>query len=211
VRSQAWRPSSGWAGLYLHSDAGVDLRQYEALSFFIHGSRSGQKVKIRLYDANNKSFGTSVTIEPVLDAWKQFTIPLAALGGDRLTKGIVFQEGTGQSQSYLHFDSIRLLAPSAAPKAPTGVAAAGACGSITIDWNDNLESDLAYYAVRRSTQPDTAAGVWTRLPQDFKSSFATDSSAELVAGTQYPLLRHRDRHLRERQRSLGGRVGRVEV
>ncbi len=70
------------------------------------------------------------------------------------------------------------------PAAPTGVTATPGTGKVNLNWNDNTESDFSYYAVRRSTQPDTSnLAAWTRLPGNLTTSQVTDTDTALVPGT----------------------------
>jgi hypothetical protein len=77
------------------------------------------------------------------------------------------------------------LPSTGAPAAPTGLTATGGDRRVSLDWADNTETDLAYYAVRRSTQPDTNSGTWTRLPGNYTQSAVTDTDTALVNGTTY--------------------------
>lgn len=50
------------------------------------------------------------------------------------------------------------------PAAPTGVTASlTPAGDVRVDWADNAEPDLAYYAVRWTTSPDLDKSKWTVL------------------------------------------------
>jgi hypothetical protein len=74
---------------------------------------------------------------------------------------------------------------SGTPSTPTGLTAVGGGGKITLDWNNNPESDIAYYAVRRSSNPTSDKSTWTRLAGNFTTSSAVDSSSTLVGTTRY--------------------------
>jgi len=66
------------------------------------------------------------------------------------------------------------------PAAPTGLAAAPSDSQVTLNWDDNTESDLAGYNVYRST---TAGGPYTKIAALPTTSDYTDS--DLVNGTTY--------------------------
>ncbi len=72
-----------------------------------------------------------------------------------------------------------------APAAPTGVSATGGDRQVVLNWNDNVEPDFSYYAVRRSTQSDPNMGTWTRLPGNLQVSSATDADVALANSTTY--------------------------
>src|SRR4051794_3558364 len=83
------------------------------------------------------------------------------------------------------FENVVAAAPPAPPPpvswAP--VPAVGGSRTVELDWNASTEPDVAYYAVRRSRQPDPDTPDWIRLAPDFTSSEATDSN--LAPGIYY--------------------------
>jgi fibronectin type 3 domain-containing protein len=74
-----------------------------------------------------------------------------------------------------------LLIDTLPPSAPTGLSALAGDGFITLDWDDNAESDLSGYAVWRGT----ASGDYeaTPLAEDLSTSQFTDTN--LISGTTY--------------------------
>jgi unsaturated chondroitin disaccharide hydrolase len=79
------------------------------------------------------------------------------------------------------------------PTAPTGLKATiSPTNAVTLDWNDNPAAEtIAYYAVRRSTQPSATAPdpatatLWTRLTTNFTTSTATDDLSTVSEGTYW--------------------------
>lgn len=71
------------------------------------------------------------------------------------------------------------------PRAPTNVTARATMQSVTLRWKPNSADGFAYFAVRRSTQPDPDRGSWTRLDPDYRDPTAVDSSEELAPGSTY--------------------------
>jgi fibronectin type 3 domain-containing protein len=67
-----------------------------------------------------------------------------------------------------------------APAVPSGLSGTAATNSISLNWNDNSESDLAGYAVYRSTTSGTG---FAPLAEDLTQSSYTDSAIQ--AGTTY--------------------------
>src|SRR3712207_1637277 len=53
-------------------------------------------------------------------------------------------------------------ADSQAPAAPRGVTARVVANAVVLDWADNAEADLSYYAVRRTTNRSLDMSRWTR-------------------------------------------------
>lgn len=66
------------------------------------------------------------------------------------------------------------------PAAPTGLTATPGDGSVSLDWNDNTEPDLASYSVHRAT---TQGGPYTPLADPVSSSSHVDNTA--ANGTTY--------------------------
>jgi hypothetical protein len=69
------------------------------------------------------------------------------------------------------------------PAIPTNVKATAGNAQVTITWNANTETNLAYYAVRRSTDPNADPTTWTRLATNYTTPTATDTG--LSNGTTY--------------------------
>src|SRR5262245_55187432 len=63
TRSIAWRATSAWGGLYLHSDSGINTTGYDTLSFAAYASQSS-KLALQLYDANNRAIGSQIVLSP---------------------------------------------------------------------------------------------------------------------------------------------------
>jgi dextranase len=72
------------------------------------------------------------------------------------------------------------LAANTAPAAPTGLTATTGDNSVSLDWNDNIEPDLASYTVYRST---TSGSGYASIASEVMTSAYTDNTA--VNGTRY--------------------------
>jgi len=70
----------------------------------------------------------------------------------------------------------------AIPPAPSGVSASVTNQIATLTWNASTDPHFSYFAIRRGTQPDPTAGIWTRLPGNSSSPTVTDSPGP---GTHY--------------------------
>ncbi|HKL21755.1 MAG TPA: DNRLRE domain-containing protein, partial [Tichowtungia sp.] len=66
------------------------------------------------------------------------------------------------------------------PAAPTGLVASASAGSVSLDWNDNAEDDLAGYSVYRST---TSGGGYSEITNSLTASETSDNSVS--NGTAY--------------------------
>ena len=107
--------NAGWAGLYLHTNAAVDLSGYEALSFWIHGGVAGNQQILIV--ANGSSENTSaVTVQA--DTWSQVTVPFSALGSPSSLSDIYWQSNTSVAQGVFYLDDIVLVAGGGTPSSP---------------------------------------------------------------------------------------------
>ncbi|MBA2743611.1 MAG: hypothetical protein H0U43_04765 [Chthoniobacterales bacterium] len=68
------------------------------------------------------------------------------------------------------------------PASPTGLIATASIAAISLDWDDNAESDLAGYKVERST---TASGPWTLLNSLLLSTSAYNDGTAQPGVTSY--------------------------
>lgn len=94
---------------------------------------------------------------------------------DDLSPGVAYQfavrgiSSGGASSSVSTALSRTAPNKSGAPATPTGLAATSTLESITLDWNDNTEDDLAYYEVYRHTS--NSSGSATKLANTLSSRF----------------------------------------
>jgi hypothetical protein len=146
-----WTINKPWAGLYLHSDVGVQLVSSSKVELAIRAKNSGQKLMVGL-DVAGKRLGplplSQFGGDPQLNTWKLYSVPLSAFstGGGTLT-GLILQDAVGGA-SPVAFDvddvgftglpvpptptSTPTVAPTSTPTAsPTPVPATGSgCSSI---------------------------------------------------------------------------------
>ena len=103
-----------WSGLMFHHP-GVDLAQYQALEFWVHGGTTGgQSVQLVLSDGT-QTLG-AVPLDAALGApiapgtWQKVTVSLSDLG---LLSGtlvdLYFQDGSGADQGTLYLDDLSLI------------------------------------------------------------------------------------------------------
>lgn len=123
-KSIAFTPYSGWAGLYLHNNSGINTSGANVLHFTAKASSGGQGLQILLYDGNNNVI-KAVNLnnyggQPIADSWKVYNIPLADLNASsRQIKGVVFQESLGRSQPTLYIDEVQFTSNATTQPSPT--------------------------------------------------------------------------------------------
>ena len=78
--------------------------------------------------------------------------PDLALAQSRVDQMTTFAEGLADQFQLLADDlQLRLDETTAAPAAPANVTAIGGAGQVTLDWDDNVETDIDFYRVYRAT------------------------------------------------------------
>jgi subtilisin family serine protease len=99
------------------------------------------------------------------------------------TKGVVTSSST--ANNHLLYSLVASSGggeDTTAPAAPTGLTATGGDASVTLDWADNTESDLAGYNVYRST---TSEGPYTKINGSTVVSSSSYVDTGLSNGTTY--------------------------
>lgn len=155
--------TEGYSGLFLHHD-GLDTGGKQWLEFWINGGATGNQ-SLQLY-AEDKSDRAPVQIalSPYLEggkiaanAWKKARVPLADLQlGNAVLTGLVFQNGTANSQGTYFLDDIQLVGdgskpsptpftiPPFGPKAPPYPTSAPA-GVVPANWPNNFMLGLSNF------------------------------------------------------------------
>lgn len=123
----------GWAGLYLHRDAGIDLAEHDALELWVRGAGTGaQQVTVALLSGG--AVAGSASLAPFVaggsvpaGSWAKATVPFSALGvTSGLLDGFWLQDASGVNQPTLYVDDVQLLARTTPPPPPAVV-------SVTVD------------------------------------------------------------------------------
>lgn len=107
--------NAGWAALYLHTNAAVDLSGYQALRFWIHGGAAGNQQILIV--ANGSTQNTSA-VTAQANTWNQVTVPFSALGSPSSLSDIYWQNNTSAAQGVFYLDDIVLVAGGGTPPAP---------------------------------------------------------------------------------------------
>lgn len=114
TQSVAVTYTRGWGALYLHPSSGIDLAEYEQLSFWIHGGVAGNQ-QLRLVANGDGNYDVAITAQA--NTWTRINIALSALGNPASLSDIYWQDTTGNGQSTFYLDDIRLL-PRTGPPPP---------------------------------------------------------------------------------------------
>lgn len=121
----------GWAGLFLHRDAGISLVAYEALEFWVNGGGTGGQV-LRIAILMGDSIAGSAPLAPFVDGgaipagqWAKARVPVADLG---VTSGVLsgfwLQDDTGGNQPAVYLDDLSAAERTGPPPPPVPVAVA---------------------------------------------------------------------------------------
>jgi peptidoglycan/xylan/chitin deacetylase (PgdA/CDA1 family) len=104
----------GWAGLMFHHD-GLDLSQYQAIEFWVHGGTAGgQAVRLVLHDGSQTlgfiRLDTAMGAPIAAGTWRKVSVSLASLGISSGTlRDIYFQDDSGGDQPAVYLDDISLI------------------------------------------------------------------------------------------------------
>lgn len=123
----------GWAGLYLHRDAGIDVATHDTLELWVRGAGSGgQQVTVALLSggavAGSGPLASFVAGGSVpAGSWAKATVSFASLGVTTgILHGLWLQDASGGNQATLYVDDVQILARTTPPEPPAAV-------SVTID------------------------------------------------------------------------------
>jgi hypothetical protein len=112
-----------WEGVFLHSPTLIDVADYDAIRFWIHGGPGGGQLLRLSVQLGSSSLG-SATI-PMLTAggWAEHVISLADLGmPSGPFDGVTFQDDSGANQATLFLDDIALVESNSPPPKPVAIA-----------------------------------------------------------------------------------------
>ena len=113
---------SGYGGLYLERDAGIDLSVYGTLDFWIHGGAvGGQNVRVAALVAN-KSVGDAPLTNFIAggkipaNQWVEVHVPFASLGvSSGVLSGFWLADGSGGTQAAVYVDDVQISERSTLP------------------------------------------------------------------------------------------------
>ncbi|MDB5166647.1 MAG: 1,4-beta cellobiohydrolase [Candidatus Saccharibacteria bacterium] len=120
----AFTPSTGWFGLYLHTDRAVPTSPYNSIQFKL---KTSSPTSMRLYGFDqNWQPSQSVELKDYVtanisnDGWRIYTVPLSALRlASNSLNGLVLQDTTGQTQPTFYMDDVALQANAITPAPST--------------------------------------------------------------------------------------------
>lgn len=180
--SIAFTPTAGYAGLYLHTDTGIDTTPYTTLTFDAQASATGETFAVGTYDATNQLLHPVISLDQYGgqpgSTWRTYNVPLADLNATGKTiKGIVIQDISNTSGQPLYIDNIALSttttaqATQATPTAAPVAASQNTSSTITASSGDPL-SGMPFFN-------DTSNDPATQQEQQWQSS--QPANASLIA------------------------------
>lgn len=116
----------GWAGLFLHRDAGFTGNDYEAIELWVRGSGAGgQQLGVAVMSGGSPAGSVAPLAGFVAGgsipagSWAKATVPFSALGLSTGTwDGLCLQDASGGNQATIYVDDVRLVARTSPPPPP---------------------------------------------------------------------------------------------
>ncbi len=116
----------GWAGLFLHRDAGFTGAEYEAIELWVRGSGAGGQQLTVAVTSGGSPAGSAAPLAGFVaggsipaESWAKATVPFSALGlSTGSWDGLWIQDSSGGNQATLYVDDIQLLARTGPPPPP---------------------------------------------------------------------------------------------
>lgn len=109
-RSVAVTYDAGWAALSLRKCTALSTSGYSAIRFWVHGGSGANKsLRVSTQTADNGGNSTAVTVTATAGQWSEITVNLSQLGNPTSIKRLNIQNNSGNAQSVIYFDDIRLV------------------------------------------------------------------------------------------------------
>lgn len=99
---------NGYGGLFIHN-GGVATADYTTLRFFIHGGSAGGQALTLCANTGDCNGRPSYQVAATANAWKQFDVPLSALGSPATISELLWKNDVGTMLPGLYFDDIALV------------------------------------------------------------------------------------------------------
>jgi len=137
------------------------------------------------YSSDGASYVDMLVVTKTSDDsfYQSYTLPNSLTGTVYVRVQDTDRSAGNQNLDTLYVDEMYILCggspPDLPPDAPQNLIATGGDGQVNLDWDDNTESDLAYYVVYRS---EGAGGPYGELASCFASMYVDDN---VVDGTTY--------------------------
>jgi len=107
--------TSGWAGLQIWNDSGVDTSRFTALRFAIRATRTTEPFAVYLRTSDSTNLTDPVPLSryggyPGANGWTVYTIPLADLNAANVSlSGIIIHDWSDHALPAIYVDSIELV------------------------------------------------------------------------------------------------------
>lgn len=106
TRSMQVNFNSAWAGLYLHTDAGIDSTRVDTLRLWIHGGTLGNQTMRVVLEVNGALSDKSFTFKAVANTWTLVEVPTLTLGASGMITGLAVQDTLGKAQPAFFLDEV---------------------------------------------------------------------------------------------------------
>jgi len=172
----AFTPTSGWAGLYLHSNNSFGTTNYKYISFLLKSPSKSSDLSAFVFDSNNQKRNTiaidSYATDGPVDGWQRFNLPLSALSAENIQiSGFVLQASSIiQPTSFIRdttFSSQPVTVTAATPEPayspPTNVTAAPLANDTNSKEMEATKLETNYGMVFNDTQASAGKGllIWS--------------------------------------------------
>ena len=145
--------TNGWAGFYLHNDAGISTTGYTHLVFNINGGPKGnQSLRVQV----NQNDSAVYDFKVAANTWTKVMVPLSKLGSPAKLADIFWQDNTGNLQPVFYLDDIALVSdiPAATSTSTRVVTATTAPKTATSAPAATKPANTATSSAPTATKPD---------------------------------------------------------
>jgi len=170
----------GWiaSGEWLEYTVDVDSSDMYDIEIRVASESAGGNFHIE-FDGSNVTGTLSFS---ATGGWQNYTSVFAEdislSGGQQIMR--VSMDSSNWNLNWIEFTSLMDLTP---PDPPTGLSATAGDGTVSLDWNDNSEGDLAGYNIYRSTTSGGGPGGYSQIDSLVAISEYTDDT--VTNGTTY--------------------------
>ncbi|GEM46760.1 glycoside hydrolase family 44 protein [Deinococcus cellulosilyticus] len=98
--------NSAWAGLYLHTDTGIDSTKVDTLRLWVHGGTAGGQTARVVLEIGGVLLDKAYTFKATANTWTLLEIPTSTLGASGMITGLAVQDTLGKAQPAFYLDEV---------------------------------------------------------------------------------------------------------